>query len=415
MKRIKPIVTAGLCLLLGLTVPLSTAAGGAPVWITDTESGEKPAALVWEDTSSWDVTPASATAHAPEIGGKSALLMDLGTGTVLYEKHADKHLPIASVTKIMTLLLVMEALDSGTLHYEDVLTCSDTAASMGGSQIWLEPGEQMSVDDLLKAVTVVSANDACVMFAEALAGSAESFVALMNRRAAELGMTNTEFHDCSGLDDTAYSCAYDVALMARALMEHPAIVRYTTIWMDTLRDGASQLVNTNKLIRHYSGATGLKTGTTSTAGHNLAATATRDGLSLVAVMLGCDTTAERFDGTRKLLDYGFATYTTVTPTVTAEDLVPVPVTHGTEAAVTPETPVLSPVLLEKSEAASVRCTVTRKSSVAAPVTPGQTLGEVQVKVGNKVVATYPLCAAKAVPKLGFFAAVCRLFAQLSGL
>ncbi|MBO5929387.1 MAG: D-alanyl-D-alanine carboxypeptidase, partial [Clostridia bacterium] len=259
----------------------------------------------------WNSIPAeesvqTATGTALTVGGKSAILIDFTSGKVLFQKNEHEKLPIASVTKIMTLLLVMEALDNGMISLTDSVTCSAEAASMGGSQIWLEPGEVMSVHDLVKAAAVVSANDACAALAEHVAGSVEEFVARMNTRAAELGMNDTHFLDCSGLNDEAYSCAYDVAVMSRELMKHPTIKQYTTIWMDTLRDGQSQLVNTNKLVRFYEGITGLKTGTTATAGHNLAATAERNGLALGAVMLGCTTTAERFGGARTLLDYGFA-------------------------------------------------------------------------------------------------------------
>lgn len=411
MKWLKRALAFALCLLLVLPV---TAEEEVPVWITDVESGETADELLWEDSVPWQAADAPVTESAAlEIGGKSALLMEMDTGTVLYEKDPEAPLPIASVTKIMTLLLIMEAIDSGTLQYGDVLTCSETAAGMGGSQIWLEPGETMTVDDLLKAVTVVSANDACAMFAEHISGSIEGFVARMNQRAAELGMKNTKFLDCSGLNDEAYSCAYDVAVMSRELMQHEKIIDYTTIWMDTLRDGTSQLVNTNKLIRHYSGATGLKTGTTSTAGHNLAATATRDGLSLVAVILGCETTNERFGGARKLLDYGFANYTTYRPAVEPEQLTEVPVSHGLQESTSPAVPELLPILLKRGEESDVVCTVRLEESVEAPVKKGQTIGEVQVVKKGEVIAAYPLCAATAVERMTFFAAFGRLFSLLT--
>lgn len=412
MKWFRRFLAAILCPLL-LVFP-TAAATDIPVWISEAESGEKTERLLWEDSVQWQAVdvPVSGT-DSLQIGGKSSLLMDLGTGTVLYEKNSHDHLPIASVTKIMTLLLIMEAIDGGTLRYSDVLTCSETAASMGGSQIWLEPGETMTVDDLLKAVCVVSANDACAVFAEHLAGSIESFVANMNTRAAQLAMNDTHFLDCSGLNDEAYSSAYDVALMSRELMTHKGIIPYTTIWMDSLRGGASQLVNTNRLIRHYNGATGLKTGTTAAAGHNLSATASRDGLSLVAVVLGCETTAERFNGTRKLLDFGFANYATALPTVAKEQLTDVPVSHGLQTTVPVAVPEMVPVLLKKGTEKELTCSVSLESEVEAPVKAGQKLGEVTVSQGGKVLAAYPLSAAKAVERRTFFASLSRLFSLLA--
>ena len=409
MKCLQRIAVFFLCLLLP-AVPV--AANEIPVWITDIESGETAETLVWEDTSVWE-SGETAAESALDIGGKGALLMEMSTGQVLYEKNAHEPLPIASVTKIMTLLLIMEAIDNGTLTYTDTLTCSEIAAGMGGSQIWLEPGETMSVEDLLKAVTVVSANDACAMFAEHISGSIEGFVAAMNERAATLGMENTKFLDCSGLNDEAYSCAYDVAVMSRELMKHTDIIKYTTIWMDTLRGGTSQLVNTNKLVRHYSGATGLKTGTTAAAGHNLSATATRDGVSLVAVILGCDTTKERFGGARKLLDYGFANYTTYTPTVDSAELTEISVTHGTANTVTPTAPKISPIVMKRGEESKIECRVELVPSIEAPVEKGQKLGTVYILKEGEMLATYPLKAKEAVKKLSFGVAFKRLFLLLA--
>ncbi len=254
----------------------------------------------------------------------------------------------------MTLLLIMEAVDTGAITYQDMVTCSAYAASMGGSQIWLEEGETMSVDDMLKAICVVSANDCCAAMAEYLAGSVESFVARMNQKASELGMDDTKFVDCSGLSDDGYSCAYDVALMSRALMRYSDITRYTTIWMDSLRGGKSQLVNTNKLVRFYSGITGLKTGTTSTAGHNLSATAERDGLRLAAVILGCSTTADRFDGARKMLDYGFANYGVYTPAIDEAELTPVKVLRGTAPTVEVTADPPQSLLVKKGQEKSIQ-------------------------------------------------------------
>ena len=277
MKRGKRLLAALLgALLIGL-LPLGALAEEAPAVIVDIEGGETAEALMAEDADEvWEpVGTVPADTAALDVGGKSAVLMEQSSGDILFEKNPHEKMPIASVTKVMTLLLVMEALDEGLITLDEPVTCSPTAASMGGSQIWLEVGEVMTVDELVKAAAVVSANDACAALAEHLSGSIEEFVARMNQRAAELGMNDTLFLDCSGLNDEAYSCAYDVAVMSRELMKHPKITDYTTIWMDSLRGGTSQLVNTNKLVRHYAGATGLKTGTTSKAGHNLSATAER--------------------------------------------------------------------------------------------------------------------------------------------
>ena len=406
---LRKICAVTLCLAL-LCAPLSVAAES---WITDSEEGIPASTLAQEDDSLWETLTLPADAAALDIKGKGAILMDIATGTVLYEKDATTHLPIASVTKIMTLLLVMEAIDDGLLNYTDVLTCSPTAASMGGSQIWLEPGEQMTVDDLLKAACIVSANDACAMLAEHIAGSIEGFVARMNTRADELGMTDTNFLDCSGLNDDAYSCARDVALMSCELMrEHPDITRYTTVWMDTLRGGKSQLVNTNKLVRHYAGATGLKTGTTSKAGHNLAATASRDGLSLCAVMLGCETTDDRFGGCRKLLDYGFANYTLYTPDLSALPLSPIPVLHGTEETVTPTLPAARPLLLKKGQEAMVSTALHLAEDLEAPVEKGQIVGEATVTLDGEVVDTYQAITADRVERLTAFRALIWLLESL---
>ncbi len=396
------------CAALLLTVPVA-----AKTVIVDTESGESVEALTsMEIPRVFSETIPTAAGTALTVGGKSAVLMELSSGQVLFEKNVHEKLPIASVTKIMTLLLVMEALDTGLIDLQDNVTCSEVAASMGGSQIWLEPGEIITVHELVKAAAVVSANDACAALAEHVAGSVEEFVARMNTRAAELGMQDTLFKDCSGLDDTAYSCAYDVALMSRELMRHPLIKQYTTIWMDTLRGGESQLVNTNKLIRFYQGATGLKTGTTSTAGHNLSATAERNGLGFVAVILGCSTTDERFGGARKLLDHGFANYTLYTPQVDPTTLTPIPVLRGVGEQVAVKAEDLAPILLKKGEEKGLDCTVTLAEDVEAPVELGQIVGCITVTRDGQTVAEYPVRAAAPVGRLTFGVCLYRLFSAL---
>lgn len=399
-----------------------TAAGGLSVCaedksdalIIDTESGETPAQLTDPDVPAWasaDETMTTDTATL-DIGGKSAVLMELSSGQVLYEKDAHDRMPIASVTKVMTLLLIMEALDDGVFDVNQPVTCSAHAASMGGSQIWLEEGETMTVHELLKAIAVVSANDACAMMAEYVSGSEEGFVARMNERAAELGMKDTLFTDCCGLSDDGYSSAYDVALMSRELMKHPRITEYTTIWMDTLREGKSELVNTNKLVKFYSGATGLKTGTTSKAGHCLSATAERDGMGLCAVILGCSTTNERFGGARKMLDYGFANYSVYTPTVDTSALTPVKVLRGVDASVQPQMDALQPLLIKKGQEKNITQSLELSSDVEAPVYERQVIGHLTLSLNGNTVATYDVCAANAVPRLGFGKAFSRLFAAM---
>ena len=397
-KRVLAALLCGAWLGAGIPAPL---AEDIPAIIAEQDSGENIAALIAETEAEEWAKPvtAPATGSSLEIGGKGAALMDVASGQMLYERDAHKRLPIASVTKVMTLLLVMEAIDHGQISLKDNVTCSATAASMGGSQIWLKENETMSVHELVKAAAVVSANDACAALAEHISGSIEGFVAAMNARAKELGMKDTQFLDCCGLDDNAYSSAYDVAVMSRELIRHEEITAYTTIWMDTLRNGQSQLVNTNKLVRFYQGATGLKTGTTSTAGHCLSATAQRGGLSLVAVVLGCATTQERFGGARKMLDYGFANYAVVTPQIEEKALHPIPVRRGVaeQGKVQADTP--AAILVKKGEEKGVTCQVALAGDLEAPVMKGQTVGEVTVQQGGKAIATYPVKAAQSVGRL----------------
>ena len=330
----------------------------------------------------------------------AAILIDEDSGTVLYEKNADARRPIASITKVMTLLLAFEALEAGKIHLDDFVPVSEHAYHMGGSQIWLEPGEQMTLDDMLKAICVVSANDCCAAMAEYLAGSVESFVARMNEKASALGMDDTQFVDCSGLSDDGYSSAYDVALMSQALMQYSDITRYTTIWMDSIRDGAFQLANTNKLIRFYDGATGLKTGSTNAAGYCISATAERDGMELIAVILKGKTSPERFADAQTLLNYGFASYALKT-VIPDEPLPPVPVTLGTQATVQPVLGEENQLLLEKAKAGSLQQLVTLADSVEAPVAAGSQLGTLTITSGEEVVAELPILAGEEIPRVTF--------------
>ena len=391
-------VLAFFCVLCVAVCPTVAADGGAVIY--DEGNGESLSELLEDNEEVWPTVALPADGEL-QVAAKGAVLMDLGSGTVLYQQDSHARVPIASVTKVMTLLLVMEALETERIQWEDTVTCSATAAGIGGSQIWLEAGEMMTVEELVKAAAVVSANDACAALAEHLCGSVPVFVAAMNRRAQELGMMDTEFKDCSGLDDSGYSCAYDVALMSRELMKHSAIERFTTIWMDSLRGGQSQLVNTNKLIRHYTGATGLKTGTTNAAGHCLAATARRDGTSFVAVVLGCATTAQRWDGARTLLDYGFAHYVTYTPSAEGLDLTPVTVLKGQspQVEVAVETPL--PLLLDKGTEGQVVSEIEMAADLQAPVLAGQTVGVWRLVSGGQVVGEYPIQAVREVPATTF--------------
>ena len=328
------------------------------------------------------------------------MLMEQTTGQVLFEQNADEKLPPASITKVMTMLLVMEAIDAGRLSLEDKVTCSPHANSMGGTQIWLEIGEQMTVHELLKAVATVSANDAAVALAEHLAGSEEGFAELMNQRAAQLGMENTHFVNASGLDAEGHlTTARDIAIMSCELMKHPKVTEYTTIWMDSLRDGKTQLVNTNKLVRFYKGATGLKTGTTDGAGHCLSATATRGNLSLVAVTLGSASGDERFSNTRALLDYGFANYDAVTTPDISDQLTPIKVLGGVEESVQPVYDCPPVIIVPKGGKDTISQEVTLAESLKAPVDQGQKVGTVVVLVDKVKAGEYTLRAEKEVPAM----------------
>ena len=341
----------------------------------------------------------STSARALDVDAPSALLMEKETGTVLFSKGEHEKLEPASVTKVMTILLTMEAIDAGQLSYDTVITASAHACSMGGSQIWLKEGEQLTVDEMLKAVCVVSANDCAVALGEQIAGSEEAFVERMNQRARELGMNDTTFQNATGLPAAGHvTSAYDIALMSRELiLHHPDIRKYTTIWMDTLRNGASQLVNTNKLIRFYEGATGLKTGSTDAAKYCLSATAERDGMELIAVIMKDATSAQRFEDAKALLNYGFSTYSLVN--VTADQvLAPIPVSLGTQATVQPVIEQKS-LLLEKAKAGALTRDVTMADHVQAPVSAGDPLGTLTVSSGEEVLAEIPILAGEEVPRI----------------
>lgn len=342
------------------------------------------------------------SARAVEVSAPSAILMEKETGTVLFAKDEHKQLEPASVTKVMTLLLTMEAIDGGQLGYDDMITASAHACSMGGSQIWLKENEQLSVSDMLKAVCVVSANDCAVALAETVAGSEDAFVERMNQRAAELGMNDTTFKNATGLPAAGHvTSAYDIALMSRELiLNHPDIRQYTTIWMDTLRNGESQLVNTNRLVRFYEGATGLKTGSTDSALYCLSATAEREGMELIAVIMKGATSAQRFEDAQALLSHGFATYA-LRKVIPDQALPPVPVELGTQATVQPVPGEGGTLLLEKAKAGNLTQSVTLEESVPAPVALGDRLGTLTVTSGEEVVAEIPLLAGEEVPRVTY--------------
>ena len=350
-----------------------------------------------------------------EVKAKAAVLMDQTTGRVLMQMNAHEKLYPASVTKIMLMLLVMEAIDSNKIRLTDIVTTSPVAASKGGSQIWLKEGETMSVDELLRATAVYSANDACTALGEYVAGSDEAFVAMMNKRAAELGMKNTHFENCTGLDDDTenhLTTAYDIALMSRELMKHELIKEYTTIWMDSLRDGKTELVNTNKLIRFYNGATGLKTGTTNKAGCCVSATATREGTSLIAVVMGSDSSTDRFEGAKAMLNWGFANYSSVTPQIDRGLIADVNILRGEERKITPQTPPVTTVLIPKGREKDIVQDVQLAAEVEAPVESGQTLGKVTVMLDGEVLGEYNLTAPHYVDRLSFETVFCRLLAVI---
>ena len=345
---------------------------------------------------------AAATGDTLELPCRAAILVDQASGTVLYEKDADQQMPIASITKVMTLLLTFEAVHAGRIGYDDTVPVSEHAFGMGGSQIWLEPGEIFTLDEMLKAVCVSSANDAAVAVAEFVGGSEPSFVARMNARAAELGMTGTHFCNACGLDEAGHlSTARDVAVMSRQILnECPEVLQYTGIWIDSLRGGQTQLINTNKLLRHYSGITGLKTGTTGGAGVCITASATRDGLSLIAVVLGAASSKERFAAATTLLDYGFANYEAAAVPPVADAPLTLAVRGGAEETVSLDyAAVPGSMLLQKGKGTALTASLELPDRLDAPVHSGDAVGTVQVRSGETLLGEYPVTAAHSVEKL----------------
>ena len=348
-----------------------------------------------------------------QINAKSAILMEFNTGAILYESNIDEKMAPASITKIMTLILVMEALEAGKLTLQQEITASEHAASLGGSQIWLEPGEVMTVDELLRATVIASANDATVALAEAVAGSEESFVQMMNQKAKDLGMNNTKFINSYGLDaDGHLTTAHDVALMSTELIKHDLIRKYSTVKIDSLRNGESELVNTNKLIRYYNGAFGLKTGTTSQAGSCLSATAERDGLTLIAVVLGSPTSKDRFSGAQKLLDYGFANYCYTEVEADTSEFSNIPVKKGTVREIIPIADEKLSVLLKKGEEDGINQTFVLEKELTAPINKGDVIGYVHVFLNEEEMGVIPIKASNSSEKLTFWICFSRLIKSL---
>ena len=351
-----------------------------------------------------------------QVNAKAAVLMDASTGEVLYSVGENEKLYPASVTKIMPLLLFMEALDNGKISLTDTVTTSPTAAAKGGSQIWLKEGETMTVDELLRATAIASANDACTALGEHIAGSEVGFVKMMNDRAKELGMLNTNFVNCSGLDDDTtehLTTAYDIALMSKELLSHERIKTYTTVWMDSLRNGETQLVNTNKLVRFYSGTTGLKTGTTSKAGHCLSASAERDGLHLIAVVMGAGNSTDRFEGAKAMLNWGFANFETVTPQIDSSLFGEVDVLRGVEESIRPTITGVKPITLKAGEKSQLKTEINISESVEAPVEKNQTLGTVILKIADKEIARYNLVSENFVEKTNIGHIIVRFLSSLA--
>lgn len=354
--------------------------------------------------------PAAASALGEEeITAPAAVLMEEGSGKVLFEKNSHEIRACASITKVMTLLLVFEAIDGGKISMDDMVTASAHAASMGGSDIWLEEGETMTVDEMIKATVVASANDAAVALAELIAGTEEAFVEKMNQKAKELGMNETTFKNCNGLDEEGHlTSAYDVAVMSRELIKHPDIYNYTSIWMDNLRGGKTQIVNTNKLLKSYTGITGLKTGTTGQAGSCISATAKRDGLSLIAVVLGSETGTERFKDAAKVLDYGFANFARYEPKID-EEIAPVTVKNGMVPQVLGSADLSGNFVIEKGNGSGVTYEINMNEEIEAPVAKGDSLGKIVFKMGDEVLAEYPVVAQNNVEKMNFWSVFAVLF------
>ena len=396
--------------LILLTISFSTISLGyytssSYIWSTDAETSPVTSSITSNTTQSNTLETNSQieTSNSLNLESGAAILIEQSTGQVLYEHNAHEQLCPASVTKVMSILLIMEQIDSGNLSYTDTVPCSENARSMGGSQIWLDPRETLTVDEMLKAICVVSANDCVVAMAEHIAGSEEAFVQMMNDKAKKLGMNDTTFKNCHGIDEDGHiTSAYDISLMSKELLnKYPEITKYTTIWMDSLRDGKSQLVNTNKLIRNYKGATGLKTGSTSLALYNLSASATRDNLSLIAVVMKAPTTKVRFADAQKLLDYGFSKFSFKQFAKKGDKLNKINVTQGVGSGVDVQYSEDAGCLIEKGKENQIEQTISLET-LTAPICKGQKVGEAVYTLNNNELSKIDLIAAKDVEKINIF-------------
>ena len=370
----------------------------AYVWSNQSKKLETAETSVGLNSSS-----ATVTDNPLALDCGAACLIEQNSGLIIYDYNMHEKLRPASVTKIMSLLLIMEALDCGKIQLTDKIPCTEDAEKMGGSQIWLDVRETLTVEEMLKAICVVSANDCVVAMADYLEGSQDAFVKKMNQKAQELGMNDTTFKNCHGIDeDDHLTSAYDIAIMSRELlMNHPSITKYTTIWMDSLRDGKSSLVNTNKLVRNYNGCTGLKTGSTSIALYNLSASATRNNLSLIAVVLKAPTPAIRFSNAQKLLDYGFSNYTVTSFGQKGDVIKSVEIKKGTASSVDAILENDAEVLMSNGSSKDITQEIKLDDTFTAPILEGQKLGEVEFSINGNVVSTVNLVANKSSDKLSF--------------
>ncbi len=386
----KKIISLLLCFCLVLFSPISIFAYSNYIWSSSLDSIYTNSS----ETNSID--------NSLNLESRAAVLIEQNSGKVLYDKNMHEQLRPASVTKVMTILLIMEAIDSGKISYDTQIPCSENASSMGGSQIWLDTTETLSVNDMLKAICVVSANDCTVAMAEYLEGSQEAFVQKMNEKAKELGMNDTCFKNCHGIDEDGHiTSAYDIALMSKELLtKHTDITKYTTIYMDSLRNGKSELVNTNKLIRTYNGITGLKTGSTSLALYNLSASATRNDLSLIAVIMKAPTTKLRFAEAQKLLDYGFSNYSYIKLGDSGDTVQSVPVNKGIELTINATVETTSSVLIPKGKEKQIEKNIILQDNLSAPIYKGQKIGEITYNLDGNNLAIIDLVASNDVPSIG---------------
>lgn len=405
MRKTNNIIIILLILILSISIcSISYGISDSYIWSLDPDTTTPVSSSVVNSSDITNQATESNNGNSLNLESGSAILIEQSTGQILYSHNEHEQLRPASVTKVMSILLIMEQIDSGALSYTDTISCSETARSMGGSQIWLDPRETLTVDEMLKAICVVSANDCVVAMAEHIAGSEEAFVQMMNDKAKELGMTDTCFKNCHGIDEDGHvTSAHDIALMSRELLQnHPDIIKYTTIWMDSLRDGKSQLVNTNKLIKTYKGITGLKTGSTSLALYNLSASATRDDLSLIAVIMKAPSTKVRFSEAQKLLDYGFSKFSFKSFGNKDDVIQTVSVNKGVKSTVNAILESNAGTLIEKGKESQISQSIELNNNIEAPIKQGDKLGEVTFSLDGKKLASVNLIASSDIDKINLF-------------